>query len=466
MHPVCSSLGVYILLVFSFGVFCFYLGVANSNIMNYKFEQAPQRDLYQPGCNVTSHQHPSAIVNIVQTAVPKRNETALPIVVFTQSHVDGFWSSARFVFLSFWLAQQIRKKVEFDLGLPILAYKEHGEFSTAFAEFSTLFDIDHLARTLHVNTTMMNRFQEMNRSLGVRVWMTEKEAFLFRKNGQPHLTGFRSPSLCPANTTKLVDVVVGKPPQKSSRSADVLQRNIGVVQSNPGAKIVFVGPPVSFEGVQPFGKVRHFLNGTSPLPSNIQATFEAAYLFRFSRPIQKAATFVLREWGIEKSNFMAIHIRRGNTYAIEGQAGQVTLQELMYVFKRAVNTSGCNYPSAIVLSALRNSVKAEIEAFKKDFPHIRIFHFDKSLQDKVKNISGLKDCGSICLDLVEMAVWLKAGSFIGTKSTMSEFAFLMRMQQRGLAQKDHCSFDAQPCFSPDKSYYRLSPSERIACKNM
>jgi len=432
--------------------------------------------------------------------IANRVTTSLPTLLFTQTHIDGFWSSARFRFLSFWLAKRIREKVEFDLVVPVLAYKEHGEFSTAVAEFSTLFDVEHLARTLKVNCTTMSRFQEMNQTTGIRVWLTEADASAFRKSrnckttsqfrdmdpttgvrvwsteaqasafrksrgSSNGLVGFQSPSDCPDKTKKLVDVVVETLPKKFSGSADYLQQNIEVVESNPGAKIVFVGPPVRFKYDIEFWKVRHFLNGEK-LPPKLQATFEAASLFRFSRPIQNAATFILKKWGIHNNSFAAAHIRRGNTYHMEGRNGQVTVEEFIHFFKRAVHTSGCNFPSAIVVSALRNSVNAETEALKQYYPQTPIFHFDTNLWKAVaENVPSFKGCkGSICQDLVEVAVWLKADLFLGTRSTMSEFTFILRMRERGVAQRDHCSFDSQPCFSFDNSYYRRSPSERIACK--
>lgn len=406
-------------------------------------------------------------VLMFSSPIANRVTASRPILLFTQVHVDGFWSSARFHFLSFWLAQRIREKVEFDLVIPILAYKEHGEFTRAVAEFSTLFDVDHLARNLKVNLTTMNRFREMSRTSGVRVWLTEADASLFRKSGgiSNGLAGFQSPSSCPGNTKKLVDAVIAKPQEKFSGGEDDVQRNIKVVQSNPGAKIVFVGAPIRFKDAVTFWKLRHFLNGEK-LPPNLQATFEAAYLFRFSRPIQNAATFVLRKWGINNISFAAVHIRRGNTYNMNGRHGQVTVEELIHTFKRAVHTSGCNFPSAIVLSALRNSVKAETEALKEYSPKTPIFQFDQNLWEAVAdNVPSFKGCkGSICQDLVEVAVWLKADLFLGARSTMSEFTFLLRMRERGITQRDHCSFDSQPCFSFNNSYYRRSPSERIACK--
>jgi hypothetical protein len=397
--------------------------------------------------------------------VANRVATPLPTLLFTQTHIDGFWSSARFRFLSFWLAKRIREKVEFDLVVPVLAYKEHGEFNTAFAEFSTLFDVEHLSINLKVNCTTMSSFQEMNQTKGIRVWLTEAERSAFRKSRNCKTMSQFPDSDCLDKTKKLVDVIVEPLKNKFSGSADYLQKNIEVIQSNPGAKIVFVGPPVRFKDDIDFWKVRHFLNGEK-LPPKLEAIFESASLFRFSRPIQNAATFILKKWGIQNNTFAAAHIRRGNTYHMEGRKGQVTVEEFMHFFGRAVRTSGCNFPSAIVVSALRNSVNAETEALKKYYPQTPIFHFDTNLWKAVaENVPDFNSCkGSICQDLVEVAVWLKADLFLGARSTMSEFTFIMRMRERGLAQRDHCSFDSQPCFRKDKKYYRLSPSERIACK--
>ena len=399
--------------------------------------------------------------------IANRVATPLPTLLFTQTHIDGFWSSARFRFLSFWLAKRIREKVEFDLVVPVLAYKEHGEFNTAFAEFSTLFDVEHLSRNLKVNCTTMSSFQQMNQTKGIRVWLTEADASAFRKSRNCKTTSqIRDiPSDCPDKTKKLVDVIVEPLKNKFSGSADYLQKNIEVIQSNPGAKIEFVGPPVRFKDDIDFWKIRHFLDGEK-LPAKLEAIFESASLFRFSRPIQNAATFILKKWGIQNNTFAAAHIRRGNTYQMEGIKGQVTVDEFMHFFGRAVRTSGCNFPSAIVVSALRNSVNAETEALKKYYPLTKILHFDTNLWKAVaENVPDFNSCkGSICQDLVEVAVWLKADLFLGARSTMSEFTFILRMRERGLNQRDHCSFDSQPCFSKNNKYYRLSPSERITCK--
>ena len=193
---------------------------------------------------------------------------------------------------------------------------------------------------------------------------------------------------------------------------------------------------------------------------------------RFAPLVHRAAAAVASRWGLRAAamvsggdsagaSYVAMHLRRGNTFAIRDGSGQVSTEEMLWaiatVREREV-ASGCvaQPTEHLVLSTVeRNSTLEAASTLQRAHPYLRVHHFEEDglwqdvarrvpEWDAVQAANGDGRRSALMRMLVEVQMWLDADVFVGTRSSMSEATYLMRAAQRGVRRM--CQLSAQPCF--------------------
>lgn len=380
--------------------------------------------------------------------VIETNKLHVPLIFIPQCQVDGFWSNVRQLAANLWFLNQLRDQqhIFFAMVLPTLMFHVSGNFRIQdYVEFDLCFDRHRLETYLNVSSISRAQFNADKARRGILIeW---PGTFRCQKGGQ--LVGVDWESFAPWTT---------------HTSHHSLSDVATIVEAGRNSRIILAGSPGPERGLA-FEDVRFHLNASLPMFFR-QITTVFHYL-RFSPLIERAATCVLQHWGLSRnSTFLAVHVRRGEAIHIKGVLGQATDLEMDHAFQKARDHScGNSSFSAIILSSMD---------FRRDHAFfitrtaIPVFGFDEKLHNMIaRTVPGMTGCTNImCKDLVEVAVWLRASAFIGSRSTMSEMAYLMRMQRKGESQSDHCSFDAQPCYVRSDSYYNADALKRSACSPM
>lgn len=179
--------------------------------------------------------------------------------------------------------------------------------------------------------------------------------------------------------------------------------------------------------------------------------------------------------------FAAMHLRRGDTWAIRGARGQASSAEMYWAAEQLLRRgvpSGCMRHGRVrhlVLSTVDNvSTLEAAHLLRQAHPQLTVHHFVGAdvWQQVARELPEWSSYGWEAHELLRTAVevqfWLDADVFIGSRSSMSEVAFLMRASQRGVHAM--CQLTAQPCFrgtnckmATDKLPSHLRKRHRAQC---
>jgi len=208
---------------------------------------------------------------------------------------------------------------------------------------------------------------------------------------------------------------------------------------------------------------------------------------KFSPLIRQAKEAIAKMWGMDvgatATDFAAVHVRLGNTFPSRlafpgGISTQVTVNEVVSALSTVTQRSGCNLTipstssssSSATLGSTSKIVVSMVSAETKDgwvrnlrdrLPHVTVHTFDEATWKRLDEAglagwplpSDLAQNTQIVRDLIEMQFWQDAKVFIGTRSTMSEFMFLMRHEK----QQHQCTISSQPCIAL-KNYSKAHPT--------
>jgi hypothetical protein len=171
---------------------------------------------------------------------------------------------------------------------------------------------------------------------------------------------------------------------------------------------------------------------------------------KFAPRIQTAAHILMSRWNLEVGrNWAAVHVRSGAAYT-GNLSNIVRVEEVLHAIYKTHQTSGACRASpldAIILSITTQQDKVSWKrALERELKiPVHVFNFSGAHADLVPNSASSEEGNyhTIMQDLIEMQIWRDAPVFIGCRSTMDEFMFLLRSNDE---RKRSCSVTSQPCF--------------------
>ena len=419
---------------------------------------------------------------------PGRDTSAaadVPLLLFPQCKVDGFWSTHGQISNYVYVARLLLKAgVDFQFVVPDLYFWEQpkGKHSViSKAAFEKVFDIEHLERFLGAKVlshgALLADMPENRRGFKRAFFITTKlqegqQAFgrrdlFFRcadafKRGDLLDDGLQGVSTILAEAQTIY--LSFNESAFIAELAEILTRN-----THPRALFIVHGVPESIvraDHNQPFAR-----GSRLALCSWIAASalpISSGQPLKLSAAVCTAAAFVRSLWNISaQDSWIHLHVRRGNTYNLPGvTASQMTDAEIDFAVERAMyNEPGClstleTEHKTLVMSSI--DALGDAIMLQTLHPRLHVRLFEHVLWDVLaaQGIAGWTG-EQILRDLVEVQMMRDAGVFIGSKSRMSEVQLEWRARERGCNKA--CNIHGQPCLNRLDDYHRREGTQRLGC---
>mmetsp|Transcript_26871 Transcript_26871/g.85496 ORF Transcript_26871/g.85496 Transcript_26871/m.85496 type:complete len:324 (+) Transcript_26871:246-1217(+) len=237
-------------------------------------------------------------------------------------------------------------------------------------------------------------------------------------------------SICTASTKKpfLHNRIQSRPEQ---------QNFLDEIKTNEARERYIIAGTPNFDNMV---KDYQLLSGVRTKGDLSEFFLQAFEVMQFSARARELAEKAKIKFGMKPNEaYMAVHIRRGNTYAIGGRAGQSTAQEVKDGVKRGEACVGRTL-STIFVSTVRPYLQGEIDSLRAAYPDKRIVGLGlEPLQwDELEpGLDSRKN--TILRTAIEMQMWFDADAFGGSRSTMSSFMSLMRLAHAPRNDSDACN---------------------------
>ena len=377
------------------------------------------------------------------------DEKFMKALLFVPCFVDGVWSNMRQITLYAYTTYQLSLKQHNKLSwiAPVLYFHKYNSSGDVAGiagpvRFSTLFDINALSEYLHT----VEEFNSTSAYVAANLTGTP-----FRCRSVQHFSRFKQFwGLDGASKTfygeSWLDFV------------DELDHWIGG-QSEVSNFVVYGAPALPHSEdfsywarmTAPFGNLSavHYdlmSHGTrrSPYSEFVRKSL------RFQLPIRQLAHRIIDNWNLGDDNWAAVHVRTGSGYPGD-QRHMVTVREIV-VALRAARDPDWRCARDVQTVVLSTTTDIDNIRIRKELislvPGVHVRTFSEVVFEDAENASHdiswsiQEDVRDIMRDLAEMHVWSLAPVFIGCRSTMDEFVFLLRDDD----DKRNCTLSSQPCF--------------------
>ena len=404
-----------------------------------------------------------------------RRHHGLPLLLFPQCKIDGFWSNHRLLQIFVYAARTLlRAGVQFRFVVPDLHFWEqpagvHSKISSA--PFEKVYDIEHFQRFLgaqvigqsSVDATEGGRpFQRAFFVTTRRPLALHDQGDLFdRCAGAEGLQGIST--VLPSAQSVFFDF------NTRTWIEELAALMTGAGRTAPASLFIIHGVPRSVVNEASAAGQSEPRGDDGLSPFNLLHNHSVPGL-QLAATVRNAAAFVRALWNISaEGSWVHLHVRRGITPNLPGwHLGQMSLAEIEFALERAFHeASDCLHAhlpgrTTVVVSSIQAvSVAIHIQTL---YPGIAVRVFDASVWDALSAsaIDGWQD-QQISRDLVEVQMMRDAGVLIGSRSSMSEQQFWWRALTRGGSRA--CNINGQPCFARRPDYHNLEGTQRLACLN-
>jgi len=343
------------------------------------------------------------------------------MVLFLPCKIDGFWSNFRQVIPSLYLARKFNLAY---VGQELFyKFQDNGHVSGVLGpqDIFDIIDRDHLERftatatqeefwgNVTAKSAAPDQFKYAAIANGVRC-----EGSLTRSNMERNSVRWLR-----RHKISKDQVLANKVRSKASQWE--LLRNASF--EPPGSRFVLSATP-RFDNMLKDYITPPLFRTIQDVPEFWRASFE---MVRFAKPIRELQQRAKHLLGIAPDEpFIAVHIRRGATFAIGRKSGQATTQEVADAIIRAIACVGSQVRT-IFLSTLPKFLEKDTKALQEFFPNHTIATLGHHVPwDAVRNGLSAKNETAIRAS-VEMQFWLEANAFVGSRSTMSAMVELLRL---------------------------------------
>ena len=383
-------------------------------------------------------------LSTVANSAPYKSDIA-KAVLFVPCFVDGFWSNMRQIVLYAYTAYQLSLKQPRQLSwvAPVLYFHKYNSSGDVVGtcgpvQFATLFDITTLSDYVNTVSGFDKNVPYIAANLTGTPFRCSNEAHFYRFKG---FWGFNvvnatlySESWFEFNEELADWISKSETPQVVVYGSRALPHS---EDSSYWARIT-----------KPFGEFStvHYELMTHGVQRSPYSNFVGS-AFKFQLPIRLVAQRIIDGWKLEGNTWAAVHVRTGSGYPGDHE-NIVTVREIAAAL-RAAESSEWRCARAIKTVVLSSTSDADKERIRQELqllmPRLTVVYFTEELFKNSSHVQGWNEDSAhhtIMRDLVEVQVWITAPVFIGCRSTMDEFAFLLRNNDM---QRD-CTLSSQPCF--------------------